>query len=278
MVASICTLAKQENVYINDWLNYHFNHGFDHVYIYDNNDIDYPSLEDAIDSRFEDKVTIEDLRGQTFETTPNIQVYNDFFERHASETDWVAFIDIDEFTYFKYGNVKRFLSDAPPNARFFCLHTKVFGDDDIIEGDESVPVYKRITKELLDTPFRGLFKSIVKCDSDRIVAINPHCMGEKILPDSISYSCYYDSTYRVADINYQRFVEVEGFTQPLSRLDIYENYILHYPTKTLSEFLKYKINRVDNCYHFDNKMDYYWMFNKKTAEKEEYIKNTLATK
>lgn len=275
MITSICTLAKQENVYINDWLDYHFKTGYDHIYIYDNNDIDYPLLEDVIELKFKQKLTIIDLRGKSFDTTPNIMVYNDFFKKYAKDVDWVTFIDVDEFAHFKLGSVKRFLLNAPQDARFFCLHTKVFGDDNIIVGDETIPVYKRITKELTNTPFKGLYKSMVKCDSSDKEALNPHCIGERILVDSISYPCYYDSNYDIANINSQRFVEVSGFTKSLDRINNYEDYILHYPTKTLSEFLKYKLNRVDNCYNFDDKMDYFWMFNEKTQDKDEYIKKNV---
>lgn len=35
--SSICLLAKDENEYINEWLNWHINVcKFDHIYIYDN--------------------------------------------------------------------------------------------------------------------------------------------------------------------------------------------------------------------------------------------------
>ena len=37
MKTAICAIAKHENVYINDWVNYHLNLGFDHIYIYDDN-------------------------------------------------------------------------------------------------------------------------------------------------------------------------------------------------------------------------------------------------
>lgn len=35
---AICCIAKDENWYVNDWIGYHLALGFDHVYLYDNND------------------------------------------------------------------------------------------------------------------------------------------------------------------------------------------------------------------------------------------------
>ena len=54
-------------------------------------------------------------------------------------------------------------------------------------------------------------------------------------------------------------------------LDGYKNYISHYMTKTLAEFLKYKCDRVCPSYGFKNKIEYYFMINERTPEKEAYI-------
>lgn len=37
---AILSLAKNENWYINDWVDYHVGLGFDRIFIYDNNDIE----------------------------------------------------------------------------------------------------------------------------------------------------------------------------------------------------------------------------------------------
>ena len=48
MTYAICAIAKNENNYINDWVNWHINIGFDHIYLYDNNDINMPFVGDFI--------------------------------------------------------------------------------------------------------------------------------------------------------------------------------------------------------------------------------------
>lgn len=45
----ICALARREHLYINDWVKYHIDLGFDHIYIYDNDDKKTPYIGDRID-------------------------------------------------------------------------------------------------------------------------------------------------------------------------------------------------------------------------------------
>ena len=64
-----------------------------------------------------------------------------------------------------------------------------------------------------------------------------------------------------------------------SKIEIKENYrfesvfINHYITKSLSEFVKQKLNRNDAVFNKSIKLNYYWRVNKKTKEKIEYLKN-----
>ena len=89
---AICTCAKNEEWYINDWLKYHFDLGFDHVYLYDNND--FKDIGKYIDAQFSGKVTIINIHGKR-----NIQkwIYSWWWNKYRTLYDWVAVIDIDEF-------------------------------------------------------------------------------------------------------------------------------------------------------------------------------------
>jgi hypothetical protein len=46
--AIIC-IAKMENAYIRDFVEYHRRLGFTHIFIYDNNDVDGEKFTDVID-------------------------------------------------------------------------------------------------------------------------------------------------------------------------------------------------------------------------------------
>lgn len=47
----LCVIGKQENRYINEFLNHYINLGYVHIYIYDNNDLDYNRIEDIINNK-----------------------------------------------------------------------------------------------------------------------------------------------------------------------------------------------------------------------------------
>ena len=63
-----------------------------------------------------------------------------------------------------------------------------------------------------------------------------------------------------------------------SKVAIYENYsqesvfLHHYMTKSLSEFVKQKMNRNDADYNQQIKLDYFWRINTKTPQKIEWLK------
>ncbi|MBO7478136.1 MAG: glycosyltransferase family 2 protein [Salinivirgaceae bacterium] len=268
MIVSICALAKMENAYINHWIAYHLGIGYDLIYIYDNNDADYPLLAEAIEPQLRDRVVIEDWRGRKFPYTPNCQVYNDFFKKHATETDWCTFIDIDEFVHLESNNIKTFLSAAPDTANVIGLNWRIFGDDGVIDGDESVPVYERIKNEVKNNTLNSIYKSTVRCGAVEAIAVSPHSFKTYDETANVfSSPALYDGEYNaIAYDTHKVFV-------PQARLDTYKNYVAHYMTKTLAEFLRYKCRRVCPSWNFADNIDYFFMINERTAEKEEFINN-----
>ena len=55
MRVSLCAIAKCENLYIKEWVDYHLKLDFDHIYIYDNNEVDGERISDVIK---DERVTI----------------------------------------------------------------------------------------------------------------------------------------------------------------------------------------------------------------------------
>lgn len=93
---SICLLAKEENDYINEWLDWHLNKlKFDHVYIFDN-ESKFP-IEDSVDIAFHDRVTFLTWRRKDYTFIMQNECYKYFIDTYKEENTWVAFIDADEF-------------------------------------------------------------------------------------------------------------------------------------------------------------------------------------
>ena len=101
MINVICAIAKNENSYINDWVNYHLALGFDKIYLFDNNNSETPYVGDFIDQK--DKVEVINVRDKHEKDFQN-KCYNDFYTSHSF--DWCAFIDIDEYIVLdKWNNI-----------------------------------------------------------------------------------------------------------------------------------------------------------------------------
>jgi hypothetical protein len=104
---AIVAIAKNENSFVEEWINYHRAVGFDRIYLYDNAGPEDESL-DFLTEQYSDLVTITKLPGPGRQSA----AYRHFCEHHRSETRWVAFIDLDEFIVFhKHGNIAGFLSE-----------------------------------------------------------------------------------------------------------------------------------------------------------------------
>jgi hypothetical protein len=97
-VALVC-IAKNEDSYIEEWVNYHLKLGVDQIFMYEN---DWDSI---FESPNLTKIKINGVRQQ-------IPMYNEFISKYKTEYDWVAFLDVDEFLVLKkHKNIHEFISE-----------------------------------------------------------------------------------------------------------------------------------------------------------------------
>ena len=256
MKTALCAIAKDENQYINDWVNYHLALGFDNIYVYDNNDPETPFVGNFISDK--ERVSIIDWHNSPDHCTNQVEAYNNFIDNYSQQYDWCAFLDIDEFVHISDNrSLKQFLADAPTDGNI-VLNWRVYGDDDIIEGDESVPVYERFLTPKF-TAMYCVYKSIVNFKQHNDYrAVSPHIFSPDLGVPPLAYDCNFNQ----ARLSYNA---MSGSYNDIMRLPCY---IAHYQTKSLSEFIKYKKNR-GNQYDLD--WNYYFSINDRTAEKEAYI-------
>lgn len=264
----VCALAKNEHLYINEWVAHYVKLGVDKIYIYDNDDLDVRPSYKCIDKAYNDKVVIVDIRGKHYD---NIQgkMYSDFYRLHKNDFDWCLFCDIDEFLT-GIDNIKTFLSrNYFKNFEQIRVKWRLFGDDNLIERDMSKGVVNTFKKEITSSlkwdlkrkstlEIQG--KSIVKGHLNNIVFSSVHFANR--INNNVLFSCL--PSGRICR----------------SGVSIYEDYskecvfLNHYMTKSLSEFVKQKVGRGDAVFGKRQiKMDYYWRINKKTPKKIKYLKD-----
>ena len=117
MKIAICLIIKDENEYLQEWLDYHRSIGIDHFFIYDN--------ESKIPVKSDDDITV------TLWTDNNhasqCRAYLDCCKKH-SDYDYIAFIDTDEFIIMKdYTNLKDYIQNLPVKFDGFGLSWRFYG-------------------------------------------------------------------------------------------------------------------------------------------------------
>ncbi len=258
----ICSIIKNEVEYLKEWLDYHFNLGFDKIILGDNNDKG-EELYQFIHQEYKDKVVFVDVRGQQGVQKP---FYNWVIKTIPYE--WCAFIDLDEFITFnensKYQNIKDFLK-KDPYARAYKLNWMIYGDDNHITKTEGnvldrfktpLPLVYNTYKEI---PEQAHCKSILHKEIQGQFISNPHTIVE-----CDSY-CQPDGTFLKSGSPFNL------------NMDYSTLYIRHYYTKSLEEWIKNKMGRSYADYVRSEEVDYYplsvyFKYNEYNEEKANYLK------
>lgn len=89
---SVCAIAKNEGPYFKEWIEWHRKMGVEKFFIYDNESTDCTKDELApyIESGLVEYTYWPGRKMQ-------LPAYDDCFEKHRTETRWLAIIDLDEF-------------------------------------------------------------------------------------------------------------------------------------------------------------------------------------
>lgn len=141
---AICAIARNENLYLKEWADYHLKMGVEHIYLYDNGHGNEERPSDVLDDY---RVTIIDWRDVGGRA--QCGAYDDCYRNHGGEYAWIGFIDIDEFVMTeKKVSLPKVLS-AHKQADIVAFTWKVIGDSGLTMYDPR-PVVERFTKEAVD--------------------------------------------------------------------------------------------------------------------------------
>lgn len=134
---SICGIFKNESNFLKEWIEYHLMIGVDHFYMYNNNsEDDYLNvLRPYIDSG---RVTLVQWPYERSQ----IKAYQHVFEHYRQETQWLSFLDIDEFIVPKYKtDINEWIRDYDRYPSIL-IYWKMFGTSGLMKHD-----YNKLTIE-----------------------------------------------------------------------------------------------------------------------------------
>ena len=266
----VCTLGKQENKYILEFVEHYKNYGVDKIYLYVNNDLNGEKFESIIGEYLENNfVEIINWRGVKG-TSTYYGIMDSCYQQHYDEYDWIIFYELDEFLYLKnYHSIKPYLAKNKFKKCDSIQLNWVHMSDNNQLYYENKPLKQRFTergKNVLKHKYNKLcyIKTIVKGHLKNISVTNNHFISDKI------YACNgfgHESQHNgIASLN----------------PDYEYYYILHYYGKSVQEFIE-KINRGDLLKGNDIKVikyaiEKFFYINKITLEKIKYIEKNLGPK
>jgi hypothetical protein len=123
---SLVACARWEETQIQEWVEYHKSIGFDHIYLYSNDDDPAPLFRAIAPYAYGPDPFI------TFRHWPHVgqqtEIYLHFLETFKSETEWFSFLDIDEFFVLKrVNNISDFMRDYQDSVDCLYFNWLVYG-------------------------------------------------------------------------------------------------------------------------------------------------------
>lgn len=277
---ALCAIAKNENLYIREWVEWYKNLGISKIFLYDNNELDGERFEEVINDYIESGfVEVIDVRGVEKgcvydKEGINLQpkCYIDCYENKVKDFDWICFFDIDEFLTFKNGyNLFGFLNQKIFNYTDTILVSWEHYDDNNLYDYDIRNVVERFPHKS-KIGFHGV-KSIVKTNKiiyEKTLENLIHCF--RLIGDNVKFS----NGNKVNLTNIHNWYSLSNTAH--DKCNVVLN---HYKTKTIVEYLLRHLGRhwgtgkkyTDNVKSIENCYNDFFLYNEKTEIKEEIINN-----
>lgn len=260
MKSCVIAIAKYESDYIKEWVEYNLKIGFDHIIIGDNNDDNKENLLSIlIDYVKDEKVTIIDIRDFYIQ---QIDFYKYTYNNLIGSFDWVLFYDIDEFLFLNnHNNVNEYLNQEKFNEfDVIKINQKIMSNNGYVIQINK-PVLERFTKEAPN--FKCKYSFYDKDNNEYPCYINNtiksfYRTNKKLIPATHCTEKKYDGI-RYCDNTGKEIIDKEywpNWSQYNEYINHDEAYIKHFITKSLEEYVKYKIKRGWSCFKTKDLKEY----------------------
>ena len=264
---AICCIAKNEDLYADEWLNHYRKLGVSHFYWIDNNPYKTEKIKQL--EKCSD-ITVINANGKDTLKAMGYQygAYQLVYDKYGKDYGWMGFLDLDEFVELQdYATLPELLSQPMfAGTSIVSMHWRYYGDNGLVRYD------KRPLKERFKEPAPLGVKYAATFEENRYV--KSFVRTELPMQASIHVSRFYGALNKLADGRLREPYEDIG--------EIYLNggYIKHYGTKTIEEYIKRKClntDRATGLKSISNKdrLDWFFNVNKVTPEKLKVIRDML---
>jgi hypothetical protein len=142
MSATLCAIVKNEAPYLVEWVAWHRMIGFDRIVVYDNDSADETPV--LLSRMCEIGVLDAHVPWPSTEMSPQLSAYAS--AARACATDWLMFLDADEFLMLRGGRtVGDFLASFPADVACIGVNWRLFGSSGATEFSPR-PVMERFRR------------------------------------------------------------------------------------------------------------------------------------
>lgn len=257
----LCTIVKNENLYIKEFVEHYLTIGINKIIVYDNNEEKGEKMDQILKNYIEKGyIDIINIRGKRM---AQMLSFKDCYSKNKNLYDWIMFFDIDEFLILnEYKNINNFLRNNKYKAcDVIQINWVIFDDNDLISYDNR-PLNIRFT--------RPLYKQII--ENRYVKSICRTCVNLK-WKDPHSPS----GKFNVCNVDGNK-VKNKSIMKKNIVLEskLKKPYLKHFKYKTAEEYYGDKLTKGD-VYYKDIKWEffidknYFFQINKRTKEKEDVI-------
>ena len=214
---TLCCIAKDEDLFLREWLAYHAQRGVEHFYVYDNMS-EIPIRKVLGDFMDDSRLTLRRIPGSNMQ----IPAYNDCLESFGAASRWMGFLDLDEFAFpVEDDDLRVFLSEFEAYGGFAATWW-LFNSSGHLKRPGG-PVIKNYTQA-----FARQHSYTAKCfvnPAKTAAAVSPHhfhyadgeyCVNENHFPLSPGHQ-YTFATGRRIRINHYFVKSQQDFEEKLRR-------------------------------------------------------------
>jgi len=149
---SICAIFKNEAPYLKEWIEYHRIQGCECFYLYNNESTDnfLKVLQPYIETGIVELIDWPNNKYATNHCPAQNRAYNHNLKSLKEVSEWVAYIDIDEFLLAKQGlRVSEYLHtfDRLPNVGALKVNWQLFGTSNVNKIPEGEPIIQYLIKK-----------------------------------------------------------------------------------------------------------------------------------
>ena len=148
MKVALCTMGRNEILYINEFVSFHLKLGVDTLYIYDDNIEEKEKFINAITPN--DSVVIEYTKDYGIKDLG--QAFTHCYNKHKDDYDWIIMTDMDEYLIIKNNQtLKEYLSDKVfDKCDSIKIHWKMSSDNNLLHY-ENKSLFERFKEPYLQS-------------------------------------------------------------------------------------------------------------------------------